>query len=246
MLNFMRFRRTVGYAALLSLAVSLPVSSQSNLNGPTVDGTPGLFKTWDAETLRPGEVSLSLGTMRTHRDPGQLTITTFPGGMAVGLLNRLEAFGTWETQKHIEAGNIETYRILPGSPSRPATTPLGEQLFSSAAPFMDVPVATGRGELYGRMKYNIFSEKRGQPLSVSMVGVGKAASHKNFTGMNRGLATGDVEVGFGTLVSKRLVNGAQFHSNVLFVWTGHPMIDGISISDLDNSTVVRAGASFPL
>jgi hypothetical protein len=213
---------------------------------PTVDGAAGLFKTWDAEPLRQGEVFASLSVLQNHRDPGELTITNGSGGMAIGLFNRLELIGNWEAQKRIQADGIQVYRIRPGDRSRPSTTRLGEQFFSSSAPFMDVPLATGRGELYGYVKYNLLSERREHPLAVSIVGEGKIPGQKTFTGLNRGLSTGDNEVGLGLLLSKRVGDRLQLHANGIRIYVGHPAINGVGISDIDNRMVVRAGGAFNL
>jgi hypothetical protein len=250
MYNFIKFLskhsfRWVLGPALLVCLVSIPVLSQQLGNRlPRVDGTPGLFKTWDAEPIRQGEVFLSLAPFQNHRDPGELTITTLTSGLATGVFDSLEVFGMWEIQKRLEADSIEVYRISPGSRPRPSTTPLGQQLFSNVAPFMDVPLATGRGELYGNVKFNIFSERKGRPFGLSAVGTGKIPGHKTFTGLNRGLSTGDTEIGFGVLLSKRLGDSLQLHANALRIYVGHPTIDGVAISDLNNRFVVRAGGAF--
>ena len=112
-------------AAVFSFTLSIPAFAQLDMKyrSATMDGAPGLFKTWDAEPAGAGEVFFSSGLTRTHRDPGQLTITTMPAAMSVGLFNRLEVFGVWEAQKRIEADDIQYYRIAPGEASRPATTP---------------------------------------------------------------------------------------------------------------------------
>jgi hypothetical protein len=175
-----------------------------------------------------------------------MSITTAPGGMAIGLLDRLEIFGTWELQKRIRADGIQVYRVGPGELPRLSTTPTGTELATSAAPFMDVPVATGRGELYGRVKVNILSERAGRPFALSVVGTGKIPGHKTVTGLNRGLSTGDTELGFGALLSKRVGGVATFHVNTLIVIVAHPTIDGEGVSDLQNRFVLRAGAAFPL
>src|SRR5262249_32468344 len=127
-------------AVLAAMAFPSWSSGQSlDHRAPTLDGTPGLFLTWDAETLRPGEVFFSSGAFRYNRDPGSMTITDAPAALSIGIYPRLEIFGSFNTQKHIEATDIRTYRIRPGQPPRPAETPTGETLFSMAAPFIDVP-----------------------------------------------------------------------------------------------------------
>ncbi len=214
--------------------------------GPSLEGTPGLFKTWDAEPVRRGEVFFSAGLVRVRRDPGELSITTAAGGGAIGIFDWLEVFGLWELQKRIQADGIQVYRIVPGQKPRIATTRTGDQLASSSAPFMDVPMSTGRGELYGYIKVNLLSERRGRSFALSAVATGKIPGYRTFKQLNRGLTTGDTELGFGALVSKRLPGIATLHVNSLVIFVGHPEIGGVGISDLQNRFVLRAGAAFPV
>src|SRR5262249_51236143 len=135
-------------AVVLASLTSIPGLAQSfEHKAATLSGSPGLFMTWDAEALKPGEVYISTGVFRSHRDPGQLTITTLPAAMGIGVLPKIEIFGSLETQKRIEADDIMVYRVQPTEIPRPSLSPAGDRLFSSSAPFIDVPVATGRGDM---------------------------------------------------------------------------------------------------
>jgi hypothetical protein len=237
------------FALVISIcSISSAVFGQQpgDSRSPSMDGTPGLFRTWDAEALRPGEVFASVGTLRNYRDPGELTFTTFPASLAIGLFHRFEIFGTLEAQKHITADSILTYRVPPGGTSMRAETLLGEVLFSSSAPFIDVPKTSGRGDMWGNMKFNVLSQGAGQPFSLSAVGIGKLPAKKTMTTLNRGLTTGDTEVGFGALASKRTGNGLQVHVNALWYFAGDPTIDGIGISDLNHHFILRGGTIFPV
>src|SRR5262245_267847 len=140
--------------SICSISLALFGQQPGDSRSPSMDGTPGLFRTWDAEALRPGEIFASVGVLRNYRDPGELTFTTVPTSLGIGLFHRFEIFGTLEAQKHITADSILTYRIPSGSPSKPAETLLGERLFSSSAPFIDVPKTSGRGDLWGNMKFS--------------------------------------------------------------------------------------------
>lgn len=232
-------------SAVLSVLAGLPLFAQQpeDFRSATFDGTPGLFRTWDAEPILPGEVFFSGGVLRTHRDPGEITLTTGSGGLAIGLFKRFEIFGSWEIQKRVEAPGVLTYRIPAGEVSRPAQTLLGDRLFSSSAPFIDVPSATGRGDMYGSMKFGVLSETAGHPFALSAVGLGKLPGHKTFGGLNRGLTNGDTEVGFGVLASKRLSGGTHFHANGLWYFAGDPTIEGRGVSDLHHRFIFRGGAA---
>ena len=80
------------------------------LTAPSLDGTTGLFKTWDAENLRRGETNWTFGYDLFHRDPGKLTIGQMPVGVAVGIFDRFELFATMDVQKHVRARAIRSYR----------------------------------------------------------------------------------------------------------------------------------------
>jgi len=224
--------------------LSLPLFGQDSLNqrAATLEGTPGLFLTWDAEPLRPGEVFFSSGVLRNHRDPGAITMTSADVGLAIGILPRLEIFGMGEAQKRVQADGINAYRFLPGGVPQPAETPTGERLFTMAAPFITVPVGTGHGDVYGNIKYNFLSESAGKPFSLSALAVGKLPGVKSFSALNRGLTTGDKEVGFATIASKRIRDLAQFHVNALWSFTADPVVEGVAISDIHHRFLFRAGS----
>lgn len=243
--------RTFKYLLVLVISISSLSSAVfgqqlSDPRSASLDGTPGLFRTWDAEALRPGEVFGSMGVLRNHRDPGELSFTVASASLAIGLFHRFEIFGSLEAQKHIEAGSILTYRVAPGDPSLPAQTLLGERLFSSSAPFMDVPSASGRGDMWGNMKFSVLSQSAGKPFALSAVGIGKLPSQKKLTTLNRGLTTGDTEVGFGALASRRASNGFQVHVNALWYFTGDPTVEGFGISDINHRFILRGGTIFPV
>src|SRR5262249_18724178 len=86
----------------------------------------------------------------------------------------------------------------------------------------------------------------GRPIAVSAVAVGSLPGHKTSVGLNRGLSTGDIEIGFGGLLSKKMSNGTQFHANGLWYFHGDPRINGEGVSDLHHKFVLRTGTAVPL
>jgi len=234
--------------AVVLAALCIPGFAQQSFEhrAATLSGSPGLFMTWDAEALKPGEVYFSTGAFKNHRDPGQLTITTLPAALGIGVLPKIEIFGSLETQKRIEADDISVYRVQPTEIPQPSLSPAGERLFSSSAPFIDVPIATGRGDMFGNIKFNFLSQRDGHPVAFSAVAVGSLPGHKTAVGLNRGLSTGDIEVGFGGLLSKKWTNGTQFHLNGLWSFHGDPRINGEGVSDLHHKFILRTGTAVPL
>ena len=90
----------------------------------SLDGTTGLFKTWDAETLKQGETNWTFGYDLFTRDPGDIRVGKATAGVAIGIWDRLEVFEETDVQRHVTAGNISIYRVLPGQLSKPAQTPI--------------------------------------------------------------------------------------------------------------------------
>ncbi len=249
-----RYARVVA-AVLAFLLCSFPGFSQQSQNSSqqqeqkkrksaSLDGTTGLFKTWDAETLRQGEFNLSAGFDHFNRDPGELTIKRVPGAFAVGLIDRLEIFGWVDVQRRVRTLSSETYRVLPGQLPRPAQTQTGLTYFTNDAPFIDVPVATGRGDTHLGLKLNLLSERLGSPLGMGVAGFVTIPGQKTITGLNRGLSTGAYQGGFMYLVSKRAGRIAQLHLNTGLNFVNSPD-NVLQPLTLQNEFLYRAGAAFP-
>ncbi|MBZ5498294.1 MAG: PKD domain-containing protein [Acidobacteriia bacterium] len=245
-----RYARVVT-ASIAILLLSIPgVAQQAQANkkkftSASLDGATGLFRTWDAETLRQGEFNISLGVDYTNRDPGRLIIRKFPIAVGVGMLNRLELFGSWEAQKSINAPGIIPYGVLPGQLPQPATTLTGTPFFNNDAPFVDVPHASAPGDIRFGGILNALSERRGNPLAMSFAGFMKIPSNKGITGMNRGLTNGTNEGGFAMLLSKRAGRIAALHLNLGFNFAGTAENRGVTLADLQNSFILRGGLAFP-
>ncbi len=245
-MNCRRIRFWAVIFALLVLCIpSLAEQTKKKRKAASLDGTVGLFHVWDAETLRQGEFNLSLGYDHYNRDPGELVIKSVPVSGAIGLTDRVEIFGGMDVQKHISEGSVLTYRVMPGGLPRPAQILGGRTLFTNDAPFMDVPVASGRGNWDLGGKVNLLSERLGMPLSLGLVGFVIGPPGNSVEYLNRGLTTGKFQGGFGGLISKRAGNIAQLHFNTLLNWVGDPEISGVKLANLQNEFIYRGGAAFP-
>jgi outer membrane protein OmpA-like peptidoglycan-associated protein len=209
------------------------------------EGTSGLFKVWDAETLRQGETNWTFGYDQLHRDPGQLMIGRAPVGTAVGILDRFEFFGSMDVQRHIKADSTLTYRQLPGQLPAPARTLYNVQYFSQAAPFMDVPVATGRSDVRLGLKFNILSERRGNGISIGVAGFGTLPGQRTTAGLNRGLSTGAYQAGFAFLLSKTAAKLVRFHLNLGSNFYTDPEVAGVSLANLQDEFIYRGGVEVP-
>ncbi len=242
-----------GYQAIAAIAVLLMFSlsgfaqqeSKKKLKAASLDGTTGLFKAWDAETLRKGETNWTVGYDQYNRDPGQLTIGRAPVGVAVGIVDRFEFFASMDVVRHITADNISYYRRVVGQEPLPAATPTGAQYFTQAAPFMDVPEATGRSDFRMGVKFNLFSEFRGDPWSVALTGFGTIPGHKSAIGLSRGLSSGAYSGGFALLLSKTAADFVRFHLNLGPNFVGDPNVDDVKVATLEDEFIYRLGGEFP-
>jgi len=216
---------------------------------PSLDGTTGLFKTWDAENLRQGEANYTFGYDQYHRDPGKLTIGQTPVGASIGIFDHFEFFETLDVQRHIRARNIATYRRPIGSPGAlplPAMTPALVTYFSQDAPFIDVPVANDRGDSRMGVKINILSERRGNALSLGIAGFATLPGHRSSIALSRGLSTGAYQGGFALLFSKTAAGSARFHVNLGMNTTTNPKIGNVEVANLANEFIYRAGMELPI
>ncbi len=237
-------RLSTAIAALL-LFSAIGIAQEKKWKAASFDGTTGLFKVWDAETLRQGETNWSFGWDQLHRDPGQLMIGRAPVGAAVGILDKFEFFSSMDVQRHIEADNLLKYRRLPGMLPAPAQTPYGVQYFSQAAPFMDVPEATGRGDVHLGVKFNFLSERLGKPVSIGLAGFGTLPGQRTTGGLNRGLSTGAYQGGFAFLFSKTAAKLVRFHFNIGPNFYSDPEISGTTLANLQNEFIYRGGVEIP-
>jgi len=233
---------------LLSLS-AFAQKAEDMRTAASLDGATGLFKTWDADTLGQGETIVTFGYDVLHRDPGQLTIGRAAAGGAVGAFDRLEVFASMDVQKHVVAENIKLYRrpmdqlyYLP----QPAATPLGATYFTQAAPFMDVPEATGRGDLHLGLKYNLLSEKRSDPYSFGVALFGTIPLQRNAVGLSRGLSPGDYQMGFAFLFSKTFADSIRIHMNYGVNFSTAPRLSNVTLADYSNEFIYRGGIELPV
>jgi outer membrane protein OmpA-like peptidoglycan-associated protein len=214
-------------------------------NAASLDGTTGLFKTWDADSLRKGETNWTFGYDQFRRDPGQLRIGRATVGVAVGLLDRLEMFGSMDIQKHVTADNIRVYRRATGQLPMTTMTPTGLSYFSQSAPFMDVPKSTGRGDVRLGLKFNVLSERRGDQLSMSVSGFGTFPGQRGSVGLSRGLSSGSYAGGLAFLFSKTYKDKFRMHFNLGPNFNANPELNDIELAELQNEFIYRAGVEIP-
>ena len=247
-------------AAMLFISLSAFAQAQAGEQGisASLDGTTGLFKTWDADSLQQGEAAFTFGYDLHHRDPGKLSIGRALAGVAYGVYDRFEIFGVMEVQKHIEADGIALYRRdMPDQLVMPAQTVQGDTYFGQSAPFIEVPESTGRGDISIGVKYSFLSERRDDSFSVGGVIFGTIPGYTNNVGLARGLSAGAHQVGFAVLLSKTVNEFARLHLNYGTKITFNPVmktvaivddelvVENTALADLSNEFFYRGGVEFP-
>jgi outer membrane protein OmpA-like peptidoglycan-associated protein len=233
---------------ILLLLAGSAVAQQDDKKPPkaaSLDGTTGLFRAWDAESLRKHEANLSIGYTLYFRDPGDLRFSIIPVGGSFGITDRFEVFGSVEPMRRVSAHNMMFWRVLPGRLPIPSWTTNRAAYFYNDAPFMEVPKATGFGDARVGGKFNLFSERRNDPLSVAVVGFVKIPTGDSYTKMNRGLTTGEFDGGWGFLFSKSAGRIARVHLNTMVNWVGNPERENVVLADLQHEFWYRGGAAIP-
>lgn len=241
--RYVRFTTAMIVVLLFSLTGFAQQESNFRWKAASLDGTTGLFKAWDAEALRQGETNWTFGYDYFHRHPGKLAIGRATAGVAIGIYDRFEYFTSMDVQRHVTADDIATYRTPVPSP---ATTPLGIQSFTQAAPFMNVPTGNGRGDLNLGFKFNILSEFRGDDASLALTAFGTLPGQRNSNGLNRGLSSGSFQGGFAWLLSKTVADAVRFHFNMGTNWYSNPTVEGVELAQLQNEFLYRGGAEMAL
>ena len=238
--------RVIAFCFLL-LALSIPGFAQDGKQqfyAGSLDGTTGLFKTWDAENLQRGEFNISLGYDRFHRDPGQLTIERAVTGAAFGVVNRFEVFGTVEARR-IAAENI-LYNYDDSSWPPLARTPNGTTYFTQIAPYIGMEKPRSIGDIRIGLKFNVLSERRGNPLSFGVVALGTIPTNNDPKSLLKGATRGTYDGGLFFLFSKTAFDTVRMHGNL-----GYNVIRDQSIVDdymdeFRNEIIWRYGMELPV
>jgi outer membrane protein OmpA-like peptidoglycan-associated protein len=192
---------------------------------PTHKGTTGLFNLAVADTLRQGEFSISAAIHKFNRDPGEFDFTIFPVTFTVGLHDRIELFASMEAYKRTHANGLVVNKLLPRDPIVPSRlndrqTPGGIPGFFNDAPFMDVGFGDGTGDLWAGMKFNLLSERRGNPFGFAVQPIARFHLTDNRQHLLRGLTSGATDAGFDVILSKDLPGGGTLTGNAGLLFAG--------------------------
>lgn len=208
---------------------------------PTGNGSTGLFNAPVAWTLRPGEITLGLGSIQLHREPGDIDFTLFPVSVAAGLHDRIEFFASWDAQRRVHADGIRVGKTA-GGPIIPARllNEAGTTAYFNDLPFLDVGFASGPGELRTGIKVNLLSEGEGRAFSLAIRPILKLPLSESRTRLLRGMTNGAVESGPDLIITKDLPRGATLTGNI-----GYVFVQDSQGVDLQNRLNYSVGYEMP-
>lgn len=208
---------------------------------PTHRGSTGLFNLYVADTLRQGEFSVSAAAHKFNRDPGRIDFTIFPVTFTVGLHDRIELFGSMEAYKRVNADNIRVNKILPGGKLIPGQLSNGLPGFFNDAPFMDIGFGDGTGDLWAGVKFNLLSERFGNPFGLAVQPIARIVVTEDRQHRLRGLTAATGDAGFDVIMSKNVKGGGTVTGNMGILWA-----DDLSTLDRQNSFNWGGGFELPL
>lgn len=207
---------------------------------PTNRGSTGLFHVFLADTLRQGEFSLGIDAERFNRDPGDLNFTVFPLSLTFGFHDRIEGFVSFEAFKNVEANSIQVFKVLPGAELQPARLADGQIGFFNDSPFIDVSDGNGHGDLWAGVKFNLLSERRGEPFGLALQPVFRFSIDDDRNRLLKGLTSGATDGGFDVIATKD-IGRATIAGNV-----GVLFAEDLRLVDRQSSVPWGIGLDFPL
>lgn len=140
---------------------------------PATTGTLGLFTVESGETLPAKGYSFSAFGDKFSRAPGSVSVLSLGWSFAVGVADRVNLYVQMDPHRHVHIGNPSQLSL----DTPPFGQPFGNTFYrpvGSGAPgyVEDFPFAFanggGIGELTVGIKFNLLSELRGNPFSLSL------------------------------------------------------------------------------
>jgi hypothetical protein len=208
---------------------------------PATTGTPGLFTVETAESLGKGVYTISAYSSKFGRAPGSATMLAGGLSLAAGLTNKIMVFIQFEPYRHIHIG--EPSQLSLRQPSGCAHDvfeapiycgvnpgPLNNTWKGPAAAYVsDFPFAaynkTDFGPVTLGLKTNIWSETRGDPLSVSMRFSFMIPTESSATELATfGLQPGTLNYSFTLGLSKTLWHEVVLANNITYLVTRNPHV----------------------
>jgi hypothetical protein len=148
---------------------------------PALSGNPGMFTLETGEILPKGAFTLSVGTSKISRMPGDITALSTGPALGIGLTNWLSASLQFDANTHIHVDEPSLLSLNPVNSTNNQYNQCGTlTIYPSILPAAcfppayveDIPFAShnggGVGELDLGVKIGLLSERRGNPISLAI------------------------------------------------------------------------------
>jgi len=237
---------------------------------PATTGTLGLFTVESGETLPAKGFSFSAYANKFSRAPGSVSVLGLGWSFAVGVADRVSLYVQMEPHRHVHIGKPSQLSL--DTPSSGAFQPFGHTFYRSLVPCSppsvpcrapgyveEFPFAFanggGIGDITAGIKFNLLSEQRGNPFSLSLRNEFNIPTRSRFADLlDNEVQMGVLNFNVGLAASKTLFNHSLVamlngdyrftkdpHFSLLNTATG--LIQPVSVTLADQ---VRVGAGFLL
>jgi outer membrane protein OmpA-like peptidoglycan-associated protein len=141
-------------------------------------GTLGLFTVETADTLPKKGFSFTTGVNKFSREPGSITVLDVGTGFGVGLADWLTAYVQFDPRRHVHVDRPDQLSL--DTPTNGTFQQFDNTIYRSITPgpvtrpayVEDFPFANsnggGAGDVVLGLKFGLFSERRGAPVSFSV------------------------------------------------------------------------------
>ncbi len=136
-----------------------------------------MFTVETGETLPRGGFAFTAGADKFSRDPGNITVLSYGWAFAAGITNHISAFVNFDAYNHVHVGRPDLLSLSDNTIGNPQ---FGNTIYRTIVPLPgaapayveDYPFAAqsggGVGEVDTGFKINLLSERRGNPISLSI------------------------------------------------------------------------------
>lgn len=193
---------------------------------PAVDGNPGLFTLEFGETLPKHAISGAVAVNKFSRMPGDITSLQLVPSAAFGVTNRFSVFFNMDAMDHLHVGSPSLLSLSPVNAANPQYL---NTIYPSVIPSTGFPPAyvedfpfashsgSGTGEIDIGFKLGLLSERRGNPLSLSIRNDFFIPTKTGLTALlNNQVQYGKFNYGVGVEASKTIMHHSM---TAVFNWS---------------------------
>jgi hypothetical protein len=185
---------------------------------PAISGNPGMFTVETGETLPRGGFAFTAGADKFSRDPGNITVLSYGWAFAAGITNHISAFVNFDAYNHVHVGRPDLLSLSANTIGNPQ---FGNTIYRTIVPLPgaapayveDSPFAAqsggGVGEVDAGFKVNLLSERRGNPISLSIKNDFYIPTQTSLGDLlSNGSQNGRFNYGIGAEASKSIFHGS--------------------------------------